>query len=150
MHQAPTESHHGQFACEVAPARRRVSHPPQESANSHQEHQRPHDASAFIFHPQSRISPRAHQRRSHPKGRFSCFFLLCSRYISCIFFCVFTILFFLLTLSFFHLFLFPSCVTKKRRRHSDLSFSCFDGRTHYLNNEWHREGDDGGTKMERT
>ena len=72
-------------------------------------------------------------------------------FFSCFFSCSVSLHFLYVPLCAYHSLLFPSLFplllrNKKQRRHSDLSF-LFDGRTHYLNNEWHGEGDDGETKM---
>lgn len=92
-----------QFACEVAPARRRVSHPPHEFASSYPQHLQPHDASAFI----STHSPGSVPRRINGevilrRGVILAFLfpsLALSPYISCIFFCVLIIPFYLFFVS---------------------------------------------------
>ena len=137
MHKASTQSHRGQFACEVAPARRHVSYPPHKSAKSHLSH--PHRTMpvlSFLPHHSGsvprRINGEVILRRGVPL--VSALF----RYISCIFF-------FVLIILFTFLFPFTSCVTKSG---DGILFFLLGGRTHYLNNERHRRRGECGTRME--
>jgi hypothetical protein len=138
MHKASPESHRGQFACEVAPARRRVSHPPHKSAKSHLQH--PHRTMpvlSFLPHHPGSVPRRINGEAILTRGVFLVSALF--RYISCIF-CVLYHSSFLV--SFFP---FTSCVTKSG---DGILIFLLGRRTHYLNNEWHRRRGVCGTSME--